>query len=134
MFMFDTNAMSALVHRAKGFERVAERVAALSYGERLLSAISLSELQTMIEKAAQPRAKRAKVWQVLIHFRLLAFDEEAARHAGLIRAHLEPRGTAIGPLDTLIAAHARSVGATVVTDNIAEFRRVPDLHVENWQR
>jgi len=98
MFMFDTNAMSALVHRAKGFERIAERVAGLSYGERLLSAISLSELQTMIEKAAQPR------------------------------------GTAIGPLDTLIAAHARSVGATVVTDNIAEFRRIPDLHVENWQR
>lgn len=132
--MFDTNAVSALVHRAKGFERIAARVEALGYGERLLSTITLSELQTMIEKAAQPRAKSMRVWQTLVHFRILAFDEEAARHAGLIRADLEPRGTAIGPLDTLIAAHARSVGATVVTDNIAEFRRVCDLRIENWQR
>lgn len=59
MFMFDTNAVSVLVHQAKGFERIAERVEGLSYGKRVLSAISLSELQTMIEKAAQPRATPA---------------------------------------------------------------------------
>jgi len=55
-------------------------------------------------------------------------------HAGQIRAHLEPRGIGIGPLDTLIAAHARSLGAVVVTDNVREFSRVPDLAVENWLR
>ena len=51
-----------------------------------------------------------------------------------MRSALEGSGQAIGPLDTLIAAHARSLGAVLVTDNVREFSRVPDLAVENWLR
>ena len=134
IYLFDTNAMSALVHHRPGFERLAARIDALRPADRVVSMITLSELQTMIAKAGAPQAKGARVWRVLLNFRLEDFGQAAAFHAGQIRAHLEPRGLGIGPLDTLIAAHARSLGAVVVTDNVREFSRVPDLAVENWLR
>jgi len=132
--MFDTNAVSALVHHRRGFDRLAAVADALEIDDRLVSAITMSELETMIAKAADPGSKSAKVRLVLAHFNIVDFGEAAALHAGAIRAHLEQRGLAIGPLDTLIAAHARSLDAAVVTDKVAEFNRVPDLTVENWLR
>ena len=130
--MFDTNTVSALVHQRAGFERAAGRIDKLALVDRLISTITLSELQTMIAKAGDPRTKAVKVWLVLTRFRIVDFDERAARHAGEIRASLEPRGIQIGPLDTLTAAHARSLRATAVTANVKEFERVPNLAVENW--
>jgi len=134
MWLFDTNAISALVHQRAGFERLAAKVDASQPAERGISTITLSELQTMIAKANAPREKGARVWRILLHFRMLDFDEAAAFHAGQIRAHLEPRGLKIGPLDTLIAAHALSLGAVLITDNVREFTRIPDLACENWMR
>jgi tRNA(fMet)-specific endonuclease VapC len=101
---------------------------------RLLSAITISELETMIARASDPAGKSVRVRLVLAHFNIVDFGEAAALHAGHIRAHLEPQGLVIGPLDTLIAAHAISLGAVVVTDNVAEFSRVPGLKVESWRR
>jgi tRNA(fMet)-specific endonuclease VapC len=132
--MFDTNAVSALVHHRRGFERLAARVDALTVGDRLVSAVTMSEIETMIAKAADPQSKAFKVRLVLAQFNIVDFDEAAAVHAGHIRAFLEPRGLAIGPMDTLIAAHARSLGASVMTNNLDEFRRVPGLAVESWVR
>jgi predicted nucleic acid-binding protein len=66
-----------------------------------------------------------------LNFRFLDFDESTAVHAGRIRAYLEPRGIKIGPMGTLLAAHALSIGATVVTGNMREFARVPGLAAEN---
>ena len=131
-WMFDTNAISALVHQRAGWERLARRIDGLAVDQRLISTITLSELQTMIAKAKAPEAKGILVWRVLLSFRFLDFDESAAVHAGRIRAYLEPRGIKIGPMDTLLAAHALSVGATVVTGNMREFARVPGLAAENW--
>lgn len=130
--MFDTNTLSALVHHRAGFERAATRIDRLALADRLISTITLSELQTMIAKAGDPRTKAAKVWLVVTRFLIVDFDERAARRAGEIRASLEPRGLQIGPLDTLMAAHARSLGATAITGNLSEFKRVPNLAVENW--
>jgi tRNA(fMet)-specific endonuclease VapC len=132
--MFDTNAVSALVHHRRGFERLAARVDALTVGDRLVSAVTMAEIETMIAKAADPQSKAFKVRLVLAQFNIVDFDEAAAVHAGHIRAFLEPRGLAIGPMDTLIAAHARSLGASVMTNNLDEFRRVPGLAVESWVR
>jgi tRNA(fMet)-specific endonuclease VapC len=132
--MFDTNAVSALVHQRRGFEALAARVDSLPLGHRLVSAVTMSEIETMIAKARDPHDKSARVHLVLAHFNIVDFGEAAALHVGQIRAHLEPRGLRIGPLDTLIAAHARSLGATLVTDNLAEFSRVPGLVVESWRR
>ena len=75
-------------------------------------------------------------WQQLNVFtqRLLInpLDENAARHYGSIRSKLKKDGTLIGNNDLLIAAHARSIDAILVTNNLHEFNRVPDLTVENW--
>lgn len=131
-WMFDTNAISALVHHRAGWEQLARRIDGLTTDQRLISTITLSELQTMIAKAEAPEAKRTLVWRVLLNFQFLDFDELAAVHAGRIRAYLEPRGIKIGPMDTLLAAHALSIGATVVTGNMREFARVPGLAAENW--
>ena len=62
----------------------------------------------------------------------LPFDTAAAEHYADLRAHLERAGTMIGSNDLFIAAHARSLDATLITDNIREFSRVPNLRVENW--
>ena len=132
-YLFDTNAISALVHHRQGYQRLAARVEEIDIQERMLSAITLSELQTMIAKAREPATKAAKVGLILAYFNVVDFDEAAALHAGQIRAHLEPRGLSIGPLDTLIAAHARSLNAIVITDNLDEFSRVPGLKVAGWR-
>ncbi|MCX6939203.1 MAG: type II toxin-antitoxin system VapC family toxin [Verrucomicrobia bacterium] len=62
-----------------------------------------------------------------------AFSREDAAHYAGLRSYLEKRGQGIGPIDTLIAAQALRLGATVVTHNAKEFSRVPGLHVEDWQ-
>lgn len=133
-YLFDTNTLSALVHRRRGFERIAVRVDSVPVERRLVSAITLAEIETMIAKARDPNSKFAKVRLILAHFNLVDFGEVAAVHVGRIRACLEPRGIGIGPLEMLIAAHARSLRATVVTDNVREFSRIPELKVENWLR
>lgn len=79
---------------------------------------------------------RATRWEQLDLFtqRLLIYpwDEDAARHYGFIRALLKNQGTLIGNNDLLISAHARSMNAVLVTNNVREFERIPDLSVENW--
>ncbi|WP_375144188.1 PIN domain-containing protein, partial [Acinetobacter pittii] len=63
---------------------------------------------------------------------ILPFGAAAASEYGDLRAYLQRQGTPIGPLDMLIAAHARAENMTLVTNNVREFVRVPDLEIENW--
>ena len=130
--MLDTNMVSFLLHQRRTYERIYLRLDKLRFEQRMISAISYAELQLMIQKAANPVPKAAKVSILLMSFNIPDFGQAAAQQYGLIRAHLERNGERIGPMDMLIAAHARSLGAVVVTDNEREFRRVPDLLVENW--
>ena len=65
---------------------------------------------------------------------ILPYDDIAEQKYGEIRAYLERKGTPIGSLDALIAAHALSIGCTLVTNNDSEFGRVPGLKVENWTK
>ena len=67
-------------------------------------------------------------------FDILSFDHYAAEEYGKVRADLERKGTPIGPMDMLIAAHARSEGLILVTNNTREFFRVEDLEVEDWTK
>ncbi len=133
-FVFDTNSISALVHQRAGFDQLAARIEPLALRDRLISTITLAELRTMVAKARMPAEKEGKLRLVLSQFAFADFDTAAAIHAGEIRAALEPKGIGIGPLDTLIAAHARSLGASVVTSNVSEFARVPGLRVLDWLR
>lgn len=90
------------------------------------------ELLTGAEKSDRPEHNAAKVHSLLAAFRSFPFDTRAADDAARIRAHVETRGTPIGPSDLLIAAIARANGLTLVTANTAEFARVPGLAIIDW--
>ncbi len=98
-----------------------------------ISQIVASELWTGAYKSDRKKFNVARVADFLAEFVLLDFNDSAARHYGEIRATLEKRGFSIGPLDLLIAAHARSAGSTLLTGNTKEFRRVPNLNLLSWQ-
>ncbi len=97
-----------------------------------MSAITLAELRCGIAASQRRAVNLAKLELFLAIFEIAPFDAPAATAYGSLRAQLQARGTPIGPLDTLIAAHALALGATVVTNNVREFGRVPGLKVENW--
>jgi tRNA(fMet)-specific endonuclease VapC len=94
-----------------------------------LSAIVTAEIRTGFAKRPADTARERKLEAFIGLFQVRDFDDAAARHYADIRADLERRGIPIGPLDLLIAAHARSVRAALVTGNIAEFGRVKGLDV-----
>ncbi len=98
-----------------------------------LSAVTTGELWLGAEKSEQRDKQLRAVEGFIQFFSELSFDKLAARHYGGIRAHLKREGTPIGPLDQLIAAHARSLGATLITANIREFQRVPGLRCLTWK-
>jgi len=131
-FLFDTNTCSYVIHQRKGFESIARRMNGLRYGDLVLSSIVLAELQFMVVKSAVPHAKREQLLRFLLQFHVAPFDESATLAYGQVRHQLERRGSPIGPLDTLIAAHALSLKATVVTNNTRHFGQVPGLALENW--
>ena len=87
-----------------------------------------------LAKAARPSRSRQLLHAFLEQVVVADFDTAAAQHCGEIRAHLEKRGRTIGPLDLLIAGHARSRGAGLVTSNLREFLRVPKLNCIGWTR
>ena len=90
------------------------------------------ELGYGAHKGRWSKANTELLDRFLLDFEIAPFDEAAARIGGELRASLEKKGKPIGPLDTLIAAHALSLNAALVTNNIREFARVPSLHVKNW--
>jgi tRNA(fMet)-specific endonuclease VapC len=97
-----------------------------------ISTIVLTELLNGAEKSADPARNRQEVERFAARLSVLPFDEDAAAHAGEIRATLDRRGQAIGGYDVLIAGHARSRGLVVVTGNLREFGRVEGLRCEDW--
>lgn len=97
-----------------------------------ISSITLAELEYGMQHSSAPARNERMLLQFLAPITILPFDARAASAYGEIRAYLQSRGTPIGPLDTLIAAHARAEGLNLVTNNVREFARVPGLKVENW--
>jgi tRNA(fMet)-specific endonuclease VapC len=85
-----------------------------------------------VEVSPRRRQDQAALDVFLRHVAVLEFPSDAALDYGVIRAHLKKRGTMIGANDLLIAAHARCLGLTLVTNNMREFKRVQGLKVENW--
>ena len=97
-----------------------------------ISSITLAELTKGIEKSLKPKQNTLALLEFLTVLEILSFDANAAYEYGKICAYLEKRGTPIGNMDMLIAAHAKSRDLTIVTNNVREFSRVPDLMIENW--
>lgn len=130
-YLLDTNIISSLVRRPNG--EVAERIADVGEDRICTSAVVAAELRY---GAAKKRASRLshQLEQLLAVIDVVALEAPASVAYGILRADLERRGRVIGPNDLLIAAHALSLGYALVTDNEAEFRRIPELVVENWLR
>ena len=101
-------------------------------GRMAISAITLAELMHGAEKSSKPPVNLAVVEDLCSRLEVLPYGAKAAQHYGSIRAALEVRGQMIGVNDLHIAAHARSEGLTLVTNNLRVFERVDALQVENW--
>ena len=103
-------------------------------GRMAISAITLSELLHGVEKSAAPERNLDVVENFCSRIDLLSYGPKASLHYGQIRTALERRGTPIGVNDLHIAAHARSEGLTLVSNNLREFERVEGLLLENWAK
>lgn len=130
LYLLDSSACIDLIRRAPS-PHLKSRFIAESTGV-ILSTIVLTELLVGVSKSLDPVRAGRRVERFSGPLNLRAFDADAAAHAADIRADLERRGVRIGPLDTLIAGHARSLGAVLVTGNLREFGRVDGLRVEDW--
>jgi tRNA(fMet)-specific endonuclease VapC len=129
-YMLDTDICSYIM---KGSEpRVMRRLTSKLVGEVCISAISEAELMYGVEVSPRPDRDRARLEVLLRHMVILDFVRDASSDYAQIRAALKKKGTMIGANDLLIAAHARCLGLTLVTNNVREFRRVPGLKIENW--
>lgn len=128
-YLLDTNILIAAM---KGHAEVRERLETTPLADLWLSCIVLGELEFGAEKSAYAERNRGRLAELASRLPLLGVDAGATRHYGRIRVGLERQGTPIGANDLWIAAQALSAGAILVTDNLREFQRVPDLAVENW--
>ncbi len=128
-YLLDTNCLSDLIRNPDG--RVTRRVAVVSEAAVCTSIVVACELRYGVAKKGSARLA-ARVEQLLTSLEVLPLDKDADRHYADIRAHLARTGQPIGPNDLFIAAHARALDLTLVTDNQQEFARVPRLSLENW--
>jgi tRNA(fMet)-specific endonuclease VapC len=127
--MLDTNILSDLIRNPHG--KAARRIARAGEENICTSIIVAAELRYGCAKSGSTKLRRA-VEDLLGEIDVLPFEAPADADYGAIRARLEAAGTPIGGNDLLIAGHARALGATIVTANTQEFRRVRDVKVENW--
>ena len=129
-YMLDTNICIYIIKNKP--KKVIIELKRHKPSEICVSAITYAELTHGVEKSMAVEKNRLALALLFSNIEVLDFDIKAAIHYGKIRAYLEKQGTPIGPLDMMIAAHAMSLGYTVVTNNIKEFQRVPDLKLKNW--
>jgi tRNA(fMet)-specific endonuclease VapC len=128
-YLLDANAVIALLNDTTSpIARRIRRYAPRDFG---VSAVVIHELYYGAFKSQRVDQNVARV--DALQFSVLEFDEEDARQAGQIRAHLTSKGTPIGPYDVLIAGQAKARELTLVTHNTTEFQRVPGLKIEDWK-
>ena len=130
-FMLDSDICIYLL-AGRDAEKRANIMARQPDEQMLLSALVVAELRFGVAKSQWHKVNEALLNKFLLDFHVQPFDAAAAAFYGNLRAVLEKKGTPIGPLDNLIAAHAVSLGATLVTHNTREFSRVPGLQRADW--
>lgn len=129
-YMLDTNiCIYSIKHKP---EQVFLRLQEHEPADICISSVTYAELVHGVEKSQAIEKNRLALALLLSNIEILNFDANAAEFYGKIRADLEKQGTPIGPLDMMIAGHAKSLNYTVVTNNTKEFNRVPGLKFENW--
>jgi tRNA(fMet)-specific endonuclease VapC len=130
VYMLDTDISSYIMKRSSN--AVLERLSRVPVADTCISAITKSELMYGVEVSPRHEQDKAALDAYLRFVEVLEFPEEAALDYAQIRAALKSQGTMIGANDLFIAAHARCLGLTLVTNNTREFSRVKGLRIENW--
>ena len=131
-YLLDTDISSYIMKRSH--DLVLKRLQRVAVGDVGISAISKSELEFGVEVSPRRQQDRAALDEYLRYVEVLDYPGEAARHYAQIRAALKAGGAMIGANDLFIAAHARCLGMTLVTNNTREFGRVAGLKLENWTK
>ncbi len=131
-YMLDTNTCIYAMRQRSPY--MARRIRRSRIGDIGISTMVLSELQYGVIKSSQKQRNQAVLEAFAASLAIAPYDAQAAVVYGPVRAMLEKQGQPIGPIDLLIAAHALSLGVTLVTRNTREFNRVPGLRVEDWIR
>ncbi|MDR2044095.1 MAG: type II toxin-antitoxin system VapC family toxin [Clostridium sp.] len=129
MYLLDTNICIFTMKQMPG---ILERFRRSQSGGIAISSITLAELEFGVSNSKAYERNRNALLAFSTLVEILPFDIPASAEYGKIRAALGKAGTPIGALDTLIAAHAKSQGLTLVTNNIREFQRVDGLVIEDW--
>lgn len=129
-YMLDTDTCSYIMKRSS--PSVLNKLQSVRVSDVCISVITKSELLYGVEVSPRQEQDEAALSAFLAHLEVLDFPDEAAQHYAKIRAHLKRSGTMIGANDLFIAAHASCAGLTLVTNNTAEFARVPGIELENW--
>jgi tRNA(fMet)-specific endonuclease VapC len=131
-YLLDTDICVYLIR--KNPAHVLKRLASLRIGDVGISAITFSELRFGAENSLEPESNRQLLLEFVAPLEMLDYPADAAATYGRLRAALTKIGKMIGPLDMLIASHAVHLDSILVTNNISEFSRIPDLRLENWVR
>jgi tRNA(fMet)-specific endonuclease VapC len=129
MYMLDTNT---LIYFFKDVGKVASQLLSHSPNDIIIPSTVIYELHVGIAKSDQPQKRETQLSALLQQIKVNNFTLKEAIEAAQIRADLEKKGTPIGPIDTLIAAHARANNRVLVTHNTKEFQRVEGLVLEDW--
>jgi tRNA(fMet)-specific endonuclease VapC len=130
IFMLDTNICIYIIKNRP--PEVLTNIRRFSPSALAISAVTVCELEYGASKSSNPEKNRQTLMNFLVPFEVCSFDERASSHCGNIRAYLERSGMWIGAMDLLIAAHARSLSVTLVTNGPKEFEMVPGLRTEDW--
>ena len=129
-YLLDTNIIAYIINKRP--PEVISKFLSLSKDEIFISSIVVAELWYGVAKSHKKEQNKTALEDFLAPLNIVDFDFTAAKFYGLIRADLEAKGLIIGSNDILIAAHALSLGLTLVTNNTKEFARVNGLKLENW--
>ena len=132
LYMLDTNICIYLIKRRS--DELLKRMRVFRTGEIGVSVVTVAELQYGVSKSQNKERNQAALETFLLPLDIADFSFAVTVSYGDIRAQLERQGQPIGPLDTMIAAHALSLDVPLVTNNTREFERVKGLRVEDWTK
>jgi tRNA(fMet)-specific endonuclease VapC len=130
LYMLDTDTCSYIIRERPA--SVLKRFRQLAMEQICVSVVTYAELLYGVERSSSKRINRPIVDDFVRHLDVIAWDEAAAEQYGKIRADLEARGEPIGAMDMMIAAHAKSIKAVLITNNQKHFARIKRLMAENW--
>ena len=132
LFMLDTDTCIFLMRGES--QTLADKVQSVPLQQQVMSAVTFAELTYGVQASAAATRKhnQAVLDSLALHLAVLDWPQDAAKHYAEIRADLKKRGAQLGAADLMIAAHARAMGAVIVTNNVKDFGRVRGLLVENW--